>query len=91
MPATYGAGSPGAPKSASSPDPATGYAGALVVAGLLPNSSLLTVAGWGHVSIGRSLCANQIISSYLVEQITPAPGTVCPQDVVPFVSGPSGP
>ncbi len=72
-------------------DPATAYAGAQTVAGLLPNSSLLTVAGWGHASIGRSQCADQIIASYLVDQVTPAPGTVCSQDVVPFVVGPPGP
>ncbi|MCA1670934.1 MAG: alpha/beta hydrolase [Actinobacteria bacterium] len=72
-------------------DPATGYHGAQTVAGLMPNSSLLTVAGWGHGSIGRSSCADEIIGRYLIDQVTPSAGTVCVQDFVPFVDGPPGP
>jgi pimeloyl-ACP methyl ester carboxylesterase len=67
-------------------DPATSYDGALTLAGLLPNSALVTVEGWGHGSIGRSRCANQAIFSYLVDKTTPAPGTVCGQDVAPFAA-----
>ncbi len=65
-------------------DPATPYAGAATLANLLPNSSLLTVAGWGHGSLLRSACADTIIADYLVDQVVPAPGTVCVQDFVPF-------
>jgi pimeloyl-ACP methyl ester carboxylesterase len=65
-------------------DPATRYQGALTVAGLLPNSALLTVHGWGHTSLFLSQCADAAIASYLLEVVTPAPGTVCEQDVVPF-------
>lgn len=72
-------------------DPATGYHGAETVDALLPNSSLLTVAGWGHGSIGRSRCADQLIVDYLVDQVTPPAGTVCHQDFVPFVERPPGP
>jgi pimeloyl-ACP methyl ester carboxylesterase len=65
-------------------DPATRYEGAVTVAGLLPNSALLTVHGWGHTSIFLSACADSAIASYLLTVATPAPGTVCEQDVVPF-------
>ena len=65
-------------------DPATRYEGAVTVAGLLPNSRLLTVHGWGHTSLFLSQCADAAASSYLLRVVTPAPGTVCEQDVIPF-------
>jgi hypothetical protein len=66
-------------------DPATPIAGAEVVAGLLPNSRLLTVHGWGHVSgQAPSNCALDVEARYLVDLTLPAPGTVCNQDHVPF-------
>ena len=68
-------------------DPATPYHGAQTVNALLPDSALLTVHGWGHTSLFLSACADEAITRYLVELRTPAPGTVCEQDVVPF-SGP---
>jgi len=67
-------------------DPATRYQGAQTVAGLLPNSRLLTVHGWGHTSIQLSHCADQISASYLLTVSIPAPGTVCEQDHVPFTT-----
>ncbi|PYP99511.1 MAG: peptidase S33 family protein, partial [Acidobacteria bacterium] len=65
-------------------DPATRYEGAVTAHSLLPNSSLLTVHGWGHTSLFRSACADEAIARYLVDVATPAAGTVCEQDVVPF-------
>jgi len=70
-------------------DPATRYAGAVKVNGLLPGSSLPTVHGWGHTSMFLSSCADAIVSRYLLEMATPPPGTVCEQDVVPFAEGPA--
>lgn len=69
-------------------DPATRYAGAVVAGRLLPRSSLLTVHGWGHTSLFLSQCADQAVSAYLLSVTTPAPGTVCEQDVVPFAAAP---
>ena len=69
-------------------DPATRYEGALAVNALLPNSSLLTVHGWGHVSLFLSACADATVAQYLIDGTTPAPGTVCQQDVVPFGGSP---
>ena len=51
---------------------------------LLPNSALLTVHGWGHTSLFISHCADAVIARYLIGVATPAPGTVCEQDHVPF-------
>jgi pimeloyl-ACP methyl ester carboxylesterase len=67
-------------------DPATRYEGAQSVAGLLPNSRLLTVHGWGHTSLFLSQCADQIVSTYLLTSAVPAPGTTCDQDFTPFAS-----
>ena len=65
-------------------DPATRYEGAVLVNELLPNSSLLTVEGWGHTSLFLSLCVDDVTSQFLTDRITPAPGTTCSQDVGPF-------
>ncbi len=65
-------------------DPATRYQGAVIVDQLLPDSSLLTVEGWGHTSIFLSTCADDIVSEYLLNGSTPDPGTSCAQDTGPF-------
>lgn len=65
-------------------DPATRYEGAEVVADLLPNSSLLTVEGWGHTSLFLSMCADQAVADYFLTGVPPADGSVCTQDVAPF-------
>ncbi len=51
---------------------------------LLPNSSLLTVAGWGHTSLFLSACADDAVNAYLLDGTTPPEGTVCTQDIGPF-------
>jgi pimeloyl-ACP methyl ester carboxylesterase len=65
-------------------DPITRYQGAVTLARLLPRSRLLTMNGWGHVSLIRSACINTHVSRYLLTTQVPPPGTVCPPDVVPF-------
>lgn len=65
-------------------DPATRYEGAVTVHDLFPNSSLLTVAGWGHTSLFLSTCADEAVDRYLLDGTTPLPGTTCAQDVGPF-------
>lgn len=66
-------------------DPATRYEGAVTAHALLPNSALLTVNSWGHTSLFTSACADRVIAAYLLTQATPAAGTVCTQDLVPWV------
>ena len=71
-------------------DPATRYEGAQRVAGLLPNSRLISLNGWGHVSLFLSQCMDQAVSDYLLDGTLPPNGTVCSQDLTPFVDfGPS--
>lgn len=66
-------------------DPATRYEGAQTVAGLLPNSRLISLNGWGHVSIFLSQCMDQAVADYLLDGSLPPEGTVCDQDLTPFV------
>jgi pimeloyl-ACP methyl ester carboxylesterase len=65
-------------------DPATPYHGAVTVDRLLPRSRLLTLAGWGHTSLGVSSCVDAHVSRYFLTTRVPAKGTVCEPDVVPF-------
>jgi pimeloyl-ACP methyl ester carboxylesterase len=68
-------------------DPATRYQGAQTVAGLLPNSQLLSYAGWGHtVYWGVSSCVDAAVNAYLIEGVLPAEGTVCQPEIDPFAS-----
>ena len=66
-------------------DPATRYEGAVTVANLLPNSRLLSLNGWGHASLFLSQCIDLAVSDYLLSGALPAEGTVCNQDLVPFI------
>lgn len=66
-------------------DPATRYEGAVTVAGLLPNSRLLSYAGWGHTVVGGiSSCIDSAVLAYLFTLVLPAEGTVCPPAFNPF-------
>jgi pimeloyl-ACP methyl ester carboxylesterase len=66
-------------------DPATRYEGAQIVSNLLPNSRLVSLNGWGHVSLFFSQCMDQAVSDYLLDGTLPPVGTVCNQDLTPFV------
>ena len=66
-------------------DPATGYGNAQAVARRLGNSVLLTMDGYGHPSYQQpSRCVDEARERYLVDLVTPRPGTVCRPDVAPF-------
>jgi len=67
-------------------DPATRYEGAQTVANLLPNSRLLSYAGWGHTATiaAQSSCVDTTVIAYLIAGILPAEGTVCPPEILPF-------
>lgn len=64
-------------------DPATNYSAAVKLDNLLPNSTLLTLDGYGHTST-LSSCIDAAVTTYLVSVATPPAGTVCQQDVGPF-------
>ena len=66
-------------------DPATPYQGAQKVAALLPNSTLLTYAGWGHTAfLSGNFCVDTTVVAYLTTRQVPADGTVCQPDGTPF-------
>jgi len=66
-------------------DGVTDYSGAVTTSKLLPNSLLLSYAGWGHCALNRSSCAVDHTVAYLVDGKLPAEGTVCPANPNPFI------
>jgi pimeloyl-ACP methyl ester carboxylesterase len=69
-------------------DGVTDYAGAQSSANLLPNSRLLTYAGWGHAAFGVTPCVTDHVVAYLVDGTLPPEGTVCPAAANPFLPVP---
>jgi pimeloyl-ACP methyl ester carboxylesterase len=65
-------------------DPITPYQGAVTLTRLLPRSRLLTLDGWGHVSLTRSACIDSHVNHYLLTTRVPPRGTICQPNVVPF-------
>jgi pimeloyl-ACP methyl ester carboxylesterase len=66
-------------------DGVTDYSGAVTTSKLLPNSRLLSYAGWGHCALSRSSCAVDYTVAYLVDGKLPPEGTVCPANPNPFI------
>lgn len=65
-------------------DPATAFEGSLAMKRLLPNSHLLAVEGWGHVSFLSSQCADEASADFLLSGTTPEPGAICSPSFAPF-------
>lgn len=67
-------------------DPATPYPGAVAASQLLPNSRLLSYAGWGHAAylIAGNFCVDSHVTHYLLTGQVPAAGTVCRPQGSPF-------
>ena len=69
-------------------DPNTSYRNAVRARGLLGNAVLLTHDGYGHISYqDPSECVERARVAYLVDLVTPMPGTVCEPDERPFRQG----
>ena len=66
-------------------DPATDIAGARALRAEMPNSRLVTVEGWGHATLGLSLCAEAIRTQYFLTREVPAQDTTCQQDLPVFL------
>jgi len=66
-------------------DGVTSYEGAVASSELLPNSRLLSYAGWGHTAFERSDCVTEVVVDYLLDGALPPEGTVCPANPNPFV------
>jgi pimeloyl-ACP methyl ester carboxylesterase len=73
-------------------DPATRHQGAVVVSRLLPNSRLVTYAGWGHTAFmnAGSRCVDTMVVDYLLTRRVPGVGTVCGIEFDPFATGAPG-
>jgi pimeloyl-ACP methyl ester carboxylesterase len=67
-------------------DPATRYQGAVAASQLLPDSRLLSYAGWGHTAYfnAGNYCVDSRVTRYLVTGQVPAAGTVCHPEGSPF-------
>jgi pimeloyl-ACP methyl ester carboxylesterase len=67
-------------------DPATPHQGAVAASQLLPNSRLLSYAGWGHVAYfaAGNYCVDSHVTQYLLTGQVPAAGTVCQPEGSPF-------
>lgn len=66
-------------------DGVTSYQGAVAASRLLPNSRLLSYAGWGHCALPRSQCVADHVATYLINGTLPPKGTVCPANPNPFL------
>jgi pimeloyl-ACP methyl ester carboxylesterase len=74
-------------------DPDTPYQDAVALSRQLDNASLLTFKAEGHTAFGRSACATDAVTGYLVDLKVPAKGTTCadetqPPSVTPKVAPP---
>jgi hypothetical protein len=64
--------------------PNTPYINAVRAAERLGNAVLLTHEAYGHISVNDpSACVKRAISAYLVDLVTPPPGTICLSDHTP--------
>ena len=62
-------------------DGVTDYAGAVASAQLLPNSRLLSYAGWGHTAYHRSRCVTDYVHAYLLTVLATAGGAGVPGEL----------
>ena len=68
-------------------DPNTATPTPFAPSSCLGNAVLLTHEGYGHLSFQNpSACVDKAMVDYLIELITPPPGTVCQSDQQPFDS-----
>jgi pimeloyl-ACP methyl ester carboxylesterase len=66
-------------------DPVTSYQNAVDAANRLPNAELLTLNGWGHLSLFLSQCIDVHVADYLLNGTLPPDGsTECDPDRIPF-------
>ena len=67
-------------------DPATRYQGAVTASRLLPNSRLLSYAGWGHAAflVAGNFCVDSTVTRYFLSTRVPAAGAVCQPEGSPF-------
>ena len=71
-------------------DPATPYFNTEPFAERFDNAHVLTIEGYGHTGLGKSVCADAAISNYLIDLDVPEDGATCEQDVKPFETSTAG-
>ncbi|MDQ1017710.1 alpha/beta hydrolase [Streptomyces afghaniensis] len=64
-------------------DPDTPYQDAVALSRRLDNGRLLTFQAEGHTAFGRSACATDAVTGYLVDLKVPARGTTCADETQP--------
>ncbi|GAP50158.1 alpha/beta hydrolase [Streptomyces azureus] len=64
-------------------DPDTPYRDAVALSRQLDNGRLLTFKAEGHTAFGRSACATDAVTGYLVDLKVPARGTTCADETQP--------
>ncbi|GAA4305414.1 alpha/beta hydrolase [Streptomyces venetus] len=64
-------------------DPDTPYQDAVALSRQLDNARLLTFRAEGHTAFGRSVCATDAVTDYLVDLEVPAHGTTCADETQP--------
>ncbi|WP_051705105.1 alpha/beta hydrolase [Streptomyces sp. NRRL S-455] len=64
-------------------DPDTPYRDAVALSRQLDNGRLLTFEAEGHTAFGRSVCATDAVTGYLVDLKVPARGTTCADETQP--------
>jgi pimeloyl-ACP methyl ester carboxylesterase len=66
-------------------DPNSGYGNALAAEQALGNAVLLTQEGYGHLWFQNpSTCVDEAYADYLINLVTPPPGSVCQSNQKPF-------
>ncbi|MFF4980675.1 alpha/beta hydrolase [Streptomyces sp. NPDC001046] len=69
-------------------DPDTPYQDAVALSRQLDNGRLLTFRAEGHTAFGRSACATDAVTGYLVDGTVPARGTTCEDETQPPAATP---
>ncbi|MGW0708091.1 alpha/beta hydrolase [Streptomyces sp. NPDC002643] len=70
-------------------DPDTPYQDAVALSRQLDNGRLLTFDAEGHTAFGRSACATDAVTGYLVDLTVPARGTTCADETQPPTTPPT--
>lgn len=69
-------------------DPATPYRNTRPYADLFPDASMVTLEGWGHVTLAQSRCADTRVWSYLLDPRGSRGDQRCVSDLKPFTQTP---
>jgi hypothetical protein len=69
-------------------DPATPYRNTRPYADLFRHASVVTLAGWGHTTLGQSGCTDARVAAYLLNPRRDRGDTTCATEIVLFTAAP---